>query len=90
MLIFGILVTIMVVIMLIGAILHTTLFTSKKNRIEPNSQLVSVEDGSMHVRSSSSIPRTSAQYMKEIRSALAKVGLSFPYVLMPHSISKYI
>jgi len=43
MLIFGILVTILVVSMLIGTMLHATLFTSKKNRIEQNSQLVAVE-----------------------------------------------
>ena len=135
MLIFGILVTIMLACMLIGTILHATLFTNRKNRIEPNGQLVAVEDGHMHVHvmgdgkdtvvllsglgiglpsvdfaplmrklsekytvvvieyfgvgfsSTTSIPRTSAQYVEEIRIALAKVGLNFPYVLMPHSIS---
>jgi len=135
MLIFGIIVTVLAVCMLIGTILHATLLTSKKNRIEPVGELVAVEDGYMHVRSMgkgkdtvvllpglgiglpsvdfaplmrklsekytvvvveyfgvgfsspTSIPRTSGQYVEEIRSALTKAGFKGPYVLMPHSIS---
>jgi pimeloyl-ACP methyl ester carboxylesterase len=32
-------------------------------------------------------PRTSRNYVEEIRSALSKAGYTAPYVLMPHSIS---
>lgn len=133
--ILGILVVIMVVVTLIGAILHATLFTSRKNKVEPQGQMVEVGDGQMHIRSmgngpetvvllpgmgvglpsvdfaplmrklsekytvviveyfgigfssTTSIPRTSGQYVEEIRTALAKAGFNAPYVLMPHSIS---
>ncbi len=133
--IFGIFVGILVVGTLIGTILHATLFTSRKNRIEPVGQMVEVGDGLMHVHSmgngpetvvllpgmgiglpsadfaplmrklsekytvvvleyfgvgfstTTSIARSSGQYVEEIRSALSKAGFSAPYVLMPHSIS---
>ncbi len=39
------------ILMLVGAILHSTYFQNKYNRIEPYGQLVDVNDGKMHVSS---------------------------------------
>lgn len=133
--ILGIVITIIVVFMLIGLILHATYFKSKLNKIKPYGQLVDVDDGKMHVYSmgngketivllpgmgiglpsadigplirklsekyivvcveyfgvgfstETSKPRTTENYVEEIRTALSKAGFEGPYVLMPHSVS---
>ena len=135
MLVIGILAAIAVVFMLTGTILQATLFKNRIERIEPYGQIVSVSDGTMHLRSigdgvqtvvllpgmgvglpsadmaplmrklgekytaviveyfgtgfssTTSIPRSSGQYVEEIRSALAAADFKPPYVLMAHSIS---
>lgn len=51
MMIFGIIVAVIAVLMLIGAILHTTYFRRKLEQIKPYGQLVDVDDGQMHVYS---------------------------------------
>lgn len=49
--ILGIIITVIIVFILIGAILHATYFKNKLNQIEPYGQLVDVNDGKMHVYS---------------------------------------
>ena len=128
-------VSVIVVLMFIGAILHATYFKGKLEQIRPYGKLVDVNDGQMHVysmgngeetivllpgmgvglpsadfaplmrklsekytvvtveyfgvgfSSETSKPRTSENYVEEIRTALSQAGFKAPYVLMPHSIS---
>jgi pimeloyl-ACP methyl ester carboxylesterase len=51
MLIFGIIAVVIAGFILVGAILHATLFTKKLQQIQPYGQLVNVDDGQMHVYS---------------------------------------
>lgn len=46
-----IVITIIIVFVLIGAVLHATYFKSKLKQIEPYGQLVNVDDGKMHIYS---------------------------------------
>lgn len=135
MMILGVLAAVIAGLMLIGAILHATYYSSKYARIQPYGQMVPVEDGFMHVysmgtgeetvvllpgmgvplpsadfgplmrtlsenftvvcveyfgqgfSSQTNRPRTSANYVEEIRTALSKAGFSTPVTLMAHSIS---
>ncbi|RSK29244.1 alpha/beta hydrolase [Bacillus sp. HMF5848] len=48
---------------------------------------VSIEYFGVGFSSETSRPRTSENYVEEIRTALNKAGFKAPYVLMPHSIS---
>jgi len=49
--------------------------------------VVCVEYFGVGFSSQTSNPRTSENYVEEIRTALSKAGYKVPYVLMPHSIS---
>ncbi len=56
--ILGIVISIIIVFMLIGSILHATYFKIKLNQIEPYGQLVDVDDRKMHVYSMGSGKKT--------------------------------
>ena len=49
MMVFKIILAVILVCMLIGTILHTTYFKTKKEKIEPYGQMIDVYDGQMHV-----------------------------------------
>lgn len=51
MMIFGIIVAVIAVCMLIGGVLHSSIFKEKLEQIEPYGQLVNVDNGQMHVYS---------------------------------------
>lgn len=71
MMIFGIIVAVISVFMLIGTILQATYFTKKLEQIEPQGQLVNVDDGQMHVYSMG--------HGKKIIVLLPGMGVSLPF-----------
>lgn len=56
--ILGTIISIIIVFILIGSILHATYFKSKLKKIQPYGQLIDVEDGKMHVYSMGSGEKT--------------------------------
>jgi len=62
-------------------------FAPLMRKLSEKYTVVVVEYFGVGFSSTTSIPRTSAQYVEEIRSALSNAGFNGPYVLMPHSIS---
>lgn len=56
--ILGTIISIIIVFILIGSILHATYFKSKLKKIQPYGQLIDVEDGKMHIYSMGSGKKT--------------------------------
>ena len=62
-------------------------FAPLMRKLSEKYTVVTVEYFGVGFSSTTSMPRTTAQYVEEIRKALFAAGFKAPYVLMPHSIS---
>ncbi|MFC9789800.1 alpha/beta fold hydrolase [Rhodococcus sp. NPDC127528] len=62
-------------------------FAPLARRLAEQNTVVTVEPLGLGLSDGTDVPRTSEAIVGEIRVALRKLGLSGPYVLMPHSIS---
>lgn len=58
MIIFGIIVTVIVIVMIVGAILHETVFKKRLKKIKPYGQLIDINGGKIHVYSKGSGDKT--------------------------------
>ena len=71
----------------IGVGLPSADFAPLMRKLSEKYTVVNVEYFGVGFSSKTSEPRTSENYVEEIRTALNQVGFKAPYVLMPHSIS---
>ena len=62
-------------------------FAPLMRKLSEKYTVVTVEYFGVGFSSETSKPRTSENYVEEIRTALSQAGFKAPYVLMPHSIS---
>lgn len=62
-------------------------FSPLMRRLSEKHTVVTVEYLGVGFSSTTDQPRTTENYVEEVREALAKAGFQAPYVLMPHSIS---
>ncbi len=62
-------------------------FAPLMRKLSEKHTVVTVEYFGVGFSSETSKPRTSENYVEEIRTALSQAGFKAPYVLMPHSIS---
>jgi len=62
-------------------------FAPLMRKLSEKYTVVSIEYFGVGFSSETSKPRTSENYVEEIRTALSQAGFKAPYVLMPHSIS---
>ncbi|AEV28105.1 putative hydrolase or acyltransferase of alpha/beta superfamily [Sphaerochaeta pleomorpha str. Grapes] len=62
-------------------------FAPLMRKLSEKYTVVIVEYFGVGFSSTTAIPRTTAQYVQEIRKSLSEAGFKAPYVLMPHSIS---
>ncbi len=70
-----------------GVALPSAEFSPLMRKLSEKYTVVSVEYFGAGFSSETSKPRTSENYIEEIRTALRQAGFNAPYVLMPHSIS---
>ncbi|WLR51122.1 alpha/beta hydrolase [Bacillus tianshenii] len=70
-----------------GVGLPTADFAPLMRKLSEKYKVVIVEYFGVGFSSETSKPRTSENYVEEIRAALYQAGFKAPYVLMPHSIS---
>ena len=70
-----------------GVALPSADFESLMRKLSERYTVVLVEYFGVGFSSETSRPRTSENYIEEIRSALTHAGVNSPYVLMGHSIS---
>ncbi len=71
----------------LGVPLPSASFSPLMRTLSPRYTVICVEYFGVGFSSETSAPRTSENYLQEIRAALDQSGYSPPYVLMPHSIS---
>ncbi len=62
-------------------------FSPLMRKLSEKNTVVTIEYFGVGFSSETEKPRTTENYVEEIRAALNKMGLEAPYVLMPHSIS---
>ncbi|HET8993966.1 MAG TPA: alpha/beta hydrolase, partial [Rhodococcus sp. (in: high G+C Gram-positive bacteria)] len=62
-------------------------FAPLAERLAEQNTVVTIEPFGLGLSDGTDVPRTSGAIVDETRSALRELGLSGPYVLMPHSIS---
>lgn len=71
----------------LGVPLPSASFSPLMRTLSQRYTVICVEYFGVGFSSQTSAPRTSANFVQEIRAALDQAGYSPPYVLMPHSIS---
>mgnify|MGYP000949849791 FL=1 len=73
-----------------GVALPSADFGPLMRKLSEKYTVVTVEYFGVGFSSTTQTPRSSENYVEEIRTALTKAGFTPPYVLMPHSISSVI